>query len=666
MSNGGMETRTDFPRQIVDWSDVRIEMPDGVELSARIWLPDDAEAHPVPAILEHLPYRKRDGTIARDQLTHPYFAGHGYACIRVDMRGSGDSGGLMHDEYEQQEWDDAIAVMEWVRAQPWSTGDWGMMGISWGGFNALQVAALRPAGLIAVISLCSASDRYADDIHYKGGCMLGENLGWAAQMLAYSSRPPDPEVVGESWREMWLERLEAQPFLLETWLGHQRRDAYWKHGSICEDWNAIEVPVLAVGGWHDGYRNTPAALVRNLKASAKAIVGPWNHKYPHIAKPEPRIGFLQEALRWWDRWLKGIDTGVEGESAQRLYMMDSIRPERWVEERPGHWIAVDGPVEEQGLYLGERGLVVEQETFARDVASPQTCGDAAGEYFPFAFGPELPDDQSEDDAKSGVFDGSVMTRDTDIVGAPRVELTLVPRGTGGQLALRLCDLRPDGTSALIAHGFLNLRHHQSHEEPVDLTSGAPLDVQISLDHCAYRLPQGHTLRLAVSTAYWPFVWPDAEAAGVTITGGTLVLPVRPPAMADEAAFAPPEAAPAWDADVLREPSMSRQVQESEDGTRTIRIETDDGLHRDRAHGLATGSVCREDWQIRPDDPLSAAGNIRWTTTMERGDWKIRTECRAWLTATATHWHPRAKIDAWEGDKHLFSKTFSKDIPRDGI
>lgn len=641
-------------------------MPDGVELSARIWLPVDAEENPVPAILEHLPYRKRDGTIARDQLTHPYFAGHGYAAIRVDMRGNGDSQGLMHDEYEQQEWDDAIAVMNWVAAQTWSTGSWGMMGISWGGFNALQVAALRPEGLKAVISLCSTVDRYADDIHYKGGCMLGENLGWAAQMLAYSSRPPDPEVVGDAWREMWLERLEAQPFLLETWLSHQRRDAYWQHGSVCEDWSAIQVPVLSVGGWHDGYRNTPAALVAGLKVPVKAVVGPWIHKYPHYAKPEPAIGFLQEALRWWDHWLKGIDTGVEGENAQRLYLMDSIAPERWVDERPGRWIAVDGPVEEQGLYLGARGLVTSEAPFEREIASPQTCGDGSGEYFPFAFGPELPGDQTDDDAMSACFDGSEMGRDTDIVGAPRLRLSVVPGGASGQLAVRLCDLRPDGTSALITHGFLNLRHRHSHATPEDLEPGKPVEVEVVLDQCAYRLPQGHRLRVAVSTACWPFIWPDPEGAGVTITGGLLALPVRPTAMADETAFAGPEGAPPWDAKVLRKPQMTRQVQESADGTRTIQIDTDDGEIRDRSHGLATGSVCREDWQIRPDDPLSASGNIRWVTTLERGDWKITTECRAWLTATATHWHPRARIDAWEGDTLVFSKTFASDIPRDGI
>jgi predicted acyl esterase len=661
-----METRTNFPRQVVEWPDVRIPMPDGVELSARIWLPEDAEDSPVPAILEHLPYRKRDGTIARDQLTHPYFAGHGYACIRVDMRGNGDSQGLMHDEYEQQEWDDAIAVMEWVAAQPWSTGSWGMMGISWGGFNGLQVAALRPEGLKAVISLCSTTDRYADDIHYKGGCMLGENLGWAAQMLAYSSRPPDPEVVGDAWREMWLERLEAQPFLLETWLAHQRRDDYWKHGSVCKDWSAIEVPVLAVGGWHDGYRNTPAALVEGLKAPVKAIVGPWIHKYPHYAKPKPAIGFLQEALRCWDHWLKGIDTGVEGESDQRLWLMDSISPERWVDERPGRWIAVDGPVEQQGLYLGERGLVTSQLPFERDIASPQICGDGGGEYFPFAFGPELPGDQTADDAMSACFDGSEMGRDTDIVGAPSVQLTITPKGRSGQLAVRLCDLRPDGTSALISHGFLNLRHHLSHETPEDLEPGQPIEVRNTLDRCAYRLPQGHRLRVAVSTAYWPFIWPDAEAAGVTITGGLIALPIRPTAMSDETAFASPEGAPKWDAEQVRAPGMTRNVQESHDGTRTIRIDVDDGAHQDRAHGLTTGSTCREDWQIRPDDPLSASGNIRWVTTLERGEWSVTTECRAWLTATATHWHPRARISAWEGDKLVFEKTFATDIPRDGI
>src|SRR5690242_7607820 len=178
-------------------------------LAAKIWLPDDAERNPVPAILEYLPYRKRDGTGERDALTHPYFAGHGYAAIRVDMRGSGESDGLLHDEYPKQEQDDCLEVIEWIARQGWCSGAVGMMGISWGGFNALQVAARRPPALKAIITLCSTDDRYADDIHFMGGALLNAKLAWASTLFAYMSRPPDPVLVGERWREMWLQRLEA-------------------------------------------------------------------------------------------------------------------------------------------------------------------------------------------------------------------------------------------------------------------------------------------------------------------------------------------------------------------------------------------------------------------------------------------------------------------------
>jgi putative CocE/NonD family hydrolase len=334
-----MKTIADFPRQIVEFPDMGIVMPDGCRLSARVWMPADADQDPVPAILEHLPYRKRDGTTARDALTHPYFAGHGYACLRVDMRGNGDSEGLMEDEYTEQELQDACDVIAWAAGQPWCNGKVGMMGISWGGFNALQVAAKQPPALKAIITLCSTDDRYADDIHYKGGLLLNENMGWGATMLSYSSRPPDPAVVGDRWRDMWLERLESEPFLPAVWLRRQTRDAYWKRGSVCEDFSRIKAATLAVGGWGDGYKNAVSRLVQGIDAPVKGIVGPWIHKYPHFAVPKPAIGFLQEGLRWWDRWLKDIGTGVEQDPAMRLYVMDSEPPRDWYEERPGRWIA---------------------------------------------------------------------------------------------------------------------------------------------------------------------------------------------------------------------------------------------------------------------------------------------------------------------------------------
>ncbi|MEO1650170.1 MAG: CocE/NonD family hydrolase, partial [Pseudomonadota bacterium] len=241
-------------RKIEEHPDLGIVMRDGTRLSARFWCPVDAVDDPVPVILEYLPYRKRDGTCARDALTHPYFAERGYACLRVDIRGNGDSHGLMTDEYTQQELDDAVEVVEWAAAQPWCNGRVGMMGISWGGFNGLQVAAMAPDPLRAVITLCSTVDRFADDIHYKGGCLLNENLGWGATMWSYSSRAPDP-ALRPDWREMWLDRLEHEPFLPSTWLRHQSRDAYWRHGSVFESYETIKAKVLAIGGWGDAYKN---------------------------------------------------------------------------------------------------------------------------------------------------------------------------------------------------------------------------------------------------------------------------------------------------------------------------------------------------------------------------------------------------------------------------
>ena len=282
-----------FPREVREIETVWIEMPDGCRLAARIWLPDDAEQSPVPAILEHLPYRRRDYTRLRGDEMHRYFAGHGYAGVRVDIRGSGDSDGILEDEYLQQELDDAVAVIDWLAKQSWCTGLVGMTGISWGGFNALQVAALGPPPLKAIITACSTDDRYADDIHYMGGCLITENLEWASTMFGFNSRPPDPEVVGERWREVWLERLErAEPWIVE-WLAHQRRDELWKHGSVCEDFAAITCAVYAVGGWADGYSNAIPRLLAGLSCPRKGLIGPWSHAWPNGAKPGPTIGAAQ-------------------------------------------------------------------------------------------------------------------------------------------------------------------------------------------------------------------------------------------------------------------------------------------------------------------------------------------------------------------------------------
>ncbi|MFL4472074.1 CocE/NonD family hydrolase [Tateyamaria armeniaca] len=643
-------------REIEETPDLGITMADGTRLSARMWRPVDAGDDPVPVILEHLPYRKRDGTCARDALTHPYFAARGYACLRVDMRGNGDSHGLMEDEYTQTELDDAVEVINWVAAQPWCNGSVGMMGISWGGFNGLQVAAMAPEPLKAVITLCSTVDRFADDIHYKGGCLLNENLGWGATMWSYSSRAPDP-VLRPDWREMWLERLEAEPFLPSVWLRHQSRDAYWKHGSVIETYDTIKAGVLAIGGWGDAYKNAVPQLVDALPG-AKGIIGPWVHKYPHFAVPEPRIGFLQEALRWWDKWLKRVDTGVEEDPDLRTYLMDGVRPATWYTERPGRWLA-DASADTQTWHLSDAGLSEAPDRFHRTIASPHDTGADGGEYCAIWLGPELPGDQRHDDARSATFDSAPLDQDVSIIDAPTIRLTLSADAPVAQIAVRLNHVHPDGASTRITYGVLNLARHLGRA----LTPGQEEEIELALDHIAYTVPAGHRLRIAISTAYWPLIWPTPTPVTLELHAGSLS--VQALRAAGDWTFPDPDAAPPWRTEELRpENHIRRQETDMVTGVTSLIIEDDFGKVRDLEYGLINGSIARERWSIHPDDPLSARGACHWTEELKRDGIALRTETKSEMWSDATHFHLRASLDAFENGKSVYHREVTDKIKRD--
>ncbi len=667
-----MKTIDQFPRPVREIENCWIPLADGCRLAARIWVPEDAERDPVPAILEYLPYRKRDGTAVRDQLTHPYFAGHGYASIRVDMRGNGESDGLMWDEYLKREQDDAIEVIAWIAAQPWCTGKIGMIGISWGGFNGLQVAMRRPEPLKAVVSICSTVDRYADDIHYKGGCQLAENLGWSSTMFAYSSRPPDPALVGERWRAMWLERLENEPLLVENWLGHQRRDAFWAHGSLCEDYASIEAAVLAVGGWGDAYRNAPLQLLANLKSPCKAIIGPWLHKYPHFAVPGPRIGFLQECLRWWDQWLKGVDTGVMREPAVRAYLQESVPAKTFYTERPGRWIgepAWPSPnIRAKPLHLNAEGLG-DKPTAERPLSlrSPETTGTAGGEYCAIWLGPESPGDQRADDGNSLVFDGPPLAEPLEIFGTPELELELAIDRPQGFVCIRLCDVWPDGQSVRVSYGFLNLTHRASHATPSPVKPGERFKVRVKLDDCAHGFRAGNRLRVAVSTAYWPLIWPAPEPVTLTLFAGRsrVLLPERPRRAETAPRFEEPLGAPPLKLETIRATANQRRVeQDLGSGEWRFVIVDDFGETRDTTHGLVSGGVGRETYRIHPDDPLCASAETHWTMTLARPGWRVRTETRCRMWADKDFFHLTARLEAYEGDELLLARDWRSKHPRD--
>ena len=642
---------TTFPRSVRVIEHILIPLKDGTTLAARMWLPDDAKRNPVPAILEYLPYRKRDGTYERDALTHPYLAGHGYAGVRVDIRGSGESAGLLSDEYSEQELADGVEVIAWLAAQPWCSGVVGMMGISWGGFNGLQIAARRPPALKAIVTICSSDDRYADDAHYMGGTLITAGLEWAFFFFGTMCLPPDPLLVGEGCRATWLERLANAPLFFEIWLQHQRRDSYWKRGSVCEDYSAIQCPVYAVGGWTDAYTNTIPRLLAGLTVPRKGLIGPWAHAYPHFALPGPQVGFLQEMLRWWDYWLKGIDTGVMDEPMLRAWMMESVRPASHHETLPGRWIAeLSWPspgITPRRLFLTDEGLRDETASLtARAVCSPQTVGKCGGNWVPFGRGHDQPGDQGEDDLRSLVFETPPLDAPIELLGAAIVTLDVASDRPMANLVVRLCDVHPSGELLRVSFGVLNLTRRNGHEKPELLAIGERYRVRIQLNDAGSVFPAGHRVRLAISTAYWPMIWPCPEKATLLISGGALDLPVRPPSAAD-ALLSPlpgPELAPPEKPTMLRRGDM--------------RVERIDRID------LELGAKGKWQYHVEENDPLSAVAELQRTQTMSREAWQIRIETRMRLSCTRDAFLLEASLRAYEGEQEVCRRDWDRAIARD--
>ncbi|RFB81001.1 CocE/NonD family hydrolase [Methylovirgula sp. 4M-Z18] len=649
-----------------------IVLRDGTRLAARMWMPDGADADPVPAVLEFLPYRKRDGTSVRDESTYPSFAAAGIAGVRVDIRGSGESDGVIDGEYTPLELANACEVIAWIAAQSWSNGAVGMMGISWGGFNCLQVAALRPPALKAVISIASTVDRYNDDIHYKNGCHLSAQLSWAATMLAYQSRAPDPVLVGDRWRDMWMERLANEPFFMEEWLAHQRRDDFWRHGSICDDFSAVEVPALVIAGWADGYRNTPLRAVEGLGEKAKAIIGPWIHKYPHFAWPKPRADFLNEAIRWWNRWLRGEENGADELPQVRAYVLDAVKPAAWRDFDPGFWVAKQHWQKPQfqafhadesgGLRAGARA----GNTAARDVylKSPLDTGTASGEYFTLKPDAEMAGDQRIDDAGSLVFQSPRLDEALDCLGQAVLEITVSCDAPWANLAARLVDIHQDGTATRVAFGVLNLAHRNGNAAPERLDGKAK--VTLVLDACGYRFAKGHRIRLALSTAYWPMILPPPFDPGLTLDQASLEL--RLPLLGAFEALDMPQPANPNPLPIyknLKQSETRRKVIRDLNAHRTdYCIYEDTGLNEHPETGLAARQVRDEVWSISPDDPLSMTGRSSWICEMQRPGWSVRSESTASISCTETHWRISATVRAYEGEAEVFCKDFSSEVPRD--
>jgi putative CocE/NonD family hydrolase len=649
-----------------------ITLKDGTRLAARIWMPDNAEADPVPAVFEFLPYRKRDGTSPRDESTYPVFAAAGIAGVRVDIRGSGESDGVIDGEYTPLELANACELIAWIASQKWSNGSVGMMGISWGGFNCLQVAALRPPALKAVISIASTVDRYNDDIHYKNGTHLSAQLSWAATMLAYQSRSPDKELTGNRWKEMWQERLENEPFFMEEWLQHQRRDEFWQHGSISENFDDVEIPALVIAGWADGYRNTPIKAIEGLGPKSKAIIGPWVHKYPHFAWPKPRADFHGEAIRWWNRWLRGEKNGAEDLPQMRAYILDAVKPAPRRDFDPGFWIAKDvwtSPATHR-LHVNATGQLATGTGRANDATvflrSPLATGTSSGEFFTLKPDAEMAVDQRGDDAGSLVFETAPLVEAIDCLGMPVVRLSVSSEAELANLCARIVDVHPDGSALRVSFGVLNLAHRNSNANPQPLVPGEKTEITLVLDACGYRFAPGHRIRLSLSTAYWPMILPPPVDAGLTIETGSIDLALPLLGEAERIAMKEPDnPSPLPDYPELAPGATRRWVTRDLTAARTdYHIHEDTGLHAHPDTGLATRQLREEIWSIADGDPLSMTGQSTWTCDMVRPGWFVRTICTARIACTKDAWVIGADVIAYDGDELFFEKKFEKAVPRD--
>ncbi|EXJ67945.1 uncharacterized protein A1O5_08559 [Cladophialophora psammophila CBS 110553] len=672
-----MTSRSSYPVPIHIHEHDEIRLSDNTVLSTMVWLPEDATINPVPAILEYLPYRKRDGTAERDALNHSYVASYGYACVRVDMRGSGDSEGILLGEYLKQEQDDALEILRWIATQDWCSGSIGMIGISWGGFNGLQVAARRPPQLKAVISLCSTDDRYADDVHYMGGCLLVDNFTWGATMFSITPTPPDPALVGDKWRDQWMSRLEAGGNWMVEWHAHQRRDEFWKHASICEDYSAIQCPVYLVGAWSDGYSNTVFRMLEHLECPRKALIGPWAHAYPNFATPGPQIGFLQESLRWWDKWLKGKETGIMDEPMLRCYLQDTVPPRTQYDFRPGHWVAENSwPAEgiiprtmrfSAGRLSDELSTVKERLS----ICSPMTVGFAGGLWCP-GLDLDLPSDQRSEAGGSLLCDSSALTQRLDLFGAPIVSLRIASDKPNALIVAVLSEILPDGSSTRISFGMLNLTHRNSHTDLEPLEIGRFYDVSIKLNECGQRISAGSRLRLALSTSYFPICWPSPEIATLTLdcVQSKLELPTRLEGEHDSQLrpFEPAVNGPALKTRVLRPgKKMSGTITEDiETGAKTLCRILDTGLMEFEAIGWHYGDASKSIYSISPDDPLSARAEVQFRQEYGRKGLDLVIEGWNRMTATQTDFHLTARFDAFENGVQVFGRDYSSTVPRDHV
>jgi putative CocE/NonD family hydrolase len=669
--------------------DVRIPVSDGLELSANLWLPeplpDGSGPAAFPAILEMIPYRKDDWRAASDEARGEYLAARGYAFCRLDVRGTGSSPGIALDEYTARETQDGAEAVEWLASQPWCTGKVGMWGISYGGFTSIQVALLHPPHLAAIVPMMATDDRYTDDVHYLGGCATVSELSqYAVSMVGMNAMPPSIANRGAGWADEWKARLENTPIWLFEWLRQQHDGPYWRQGSLAPHWDRLTTPTFLIGGWMDEYVDAALRMLeRCTNAPRRALVGNWVHDTPEEAYPGPNLDWLHEMVRFFDHWLKGIDTGVMDEPALVAFRHDWAEPVPFPAEWTGEWIAETAwpPADaaERILFLasGEGPLLGRLVDDAASVRSSverfrhrATVGTRAGLSWGAGAQPNgVARDPRPDDALGPTFTSTPLDADLDVVGWPVVELAWESPVPVATAVVRLEDVAPDGMPFHVTAGILNLTHRSSHEHPSPLEPGAVTPVRIAMRATAHRFAAGHRIRLSVASSMWPVVWPSPFPAeyGLHLGGGApsrLTLPVvaGDRAMPSVPRFktTPPDVRSVGS--YRGEPPRWEIVEDVIDGSVTVRTsEFGEATLPDGRTTLYTGEAL--EMTARDADPAHARMHNEVVYRLREDGSEIRIEANGTIRTTETEFHMNVGLRVTLDGAPFFEKGWLETIPR---
>ena len=291
-------------------------------------------------------------------------------------------------------------------------------------------------------------------------------------------------------------------------------------------------------------------------------------------------------------------------------------------------------------------------------------------WFAFGVADELPGDQQVEDQGSACFDTDVLEQPLEILGNPELEVTFTCDKPVALLAVRLCDVWPDGESTLITRGLLNLCYSESKSKPQELVAGKSYTVKISLNHTGYVVPVGHQLRLAVSTSYWPMAWPTPYTANVAILteSSRLNLPLRQESGYEEkrSSFAAPVARDAFATTQLRKFQQDRTVVvDPESQKHQLKIFTDNGKVRFEDNKIEMASKCWQKYAVKADDPLSANAKYDWEWEFSRGDaWRVRTLTTTQLSSDENYFYLASEVTAWEQGKKVYHRADSERFERD--